>query len=252
MKFSYFGRPARQHLGQLALKAAFMVGGMAPLGAYAGAAPAALDSIAERVKPCFACHGQDGQASSTGYLPRIAGKPAGYLFNQLRHFRDGRRNNDRMVQMVQYLSDDYLREISAYFSGLDLPYAVVKTPALATTSAAVLQRGEALVKQGDKQKDLPACTECHGQALTGQLPAIPGLLGLPRDYLVAQVGAWNNGQRHASAPDCMQSIASRLSSADLYAVSSWLAAQSVPLHPLHAPAAAPNKPLPLKCGSAAQ
>ena len=212
-------------------------------------APTGKDSMAERVKPCFACHGPEGQASSTGYLPRIAGKPAGYLFNQLRHFRDGRRNNDRMAQMVQHLSDDYLAEMAQYFSGLNLPYATVNNAALAATSPTVLARGETLATLGDKQLDLPACAQCHGQALTGRLPAIPGLLGLPRDYLVAQVGAWNNGQRHAREPDCMQSIARRLSAADLYAVSSWLALQSVPLH---ARAVAPDaQALPLKCGSAA-
>ncbi len=39
--------------------------------------------------------------------------------------------------------------------------------------------------------------------MTGRAPFIPGLLGLPRDYLNAQLGAWRNGQRHASPPDCM-------------------------------------------------
>ena len=28
-----------------------------------------------------------------------------------------------------------------------------------------------------------ACASCHGSALTGVEPTVPGLLGLPRDYL---------------------------------------------------------------------
>lgn len=249
MIFTTLRQPTQTHWAKACLVGALMGIGMTCLSAFAQKAPVALDSIDERVKPCFACHGPQGQASSLGYLPRIAGKPAAYLYNQLRNFREGQRNNDRMVQMVQTLSDDYLWKMAHYFSALELPYSGLQNPAPSATSAAVLQRGETLAKRGDKQKDLPSCAQCHGDALTGRLPAIPGLLGLPRDYLVAQVGAWNNGQRHADAPDCMQRIASRLSTSDLYAVSSWLALQKMPLV---AKAVTPDaKPLPLKCGSAA-
>ena len=51
--------------------------------------------MAERVRACTACHGKEGRATSDGYYPRIAGKPAGYLYNQLVNFRDGRRQIGR-------------------------------------------------------------------------------------------------------------------------------------------------------------
>ena len=51
----------------------------------------AVDSIEARVQGCVTCHGQSGQGTRSGYFPRIAGKPAGYLFNQLVAFRDGTR-----------------------------------------------------------------------------------------------------------------------------------------------------------------
>ena len=57
---------------------------------------------------------------------------------------------------------------------------------------------------------LPACTACHGAALAGTRPAVPGLLGLPRDYLIGQIGAWQTGKRHAIEPDCMADISRRL------------------------------------------
>ena len=78
------------------------------------------DTIAERMRPCGACHGRESVATADGYSPRIAGKPAGYLLNQLRSFRDGRRTYAPMVYLVQYMSDAYLREIADYFAGLDL------------------------------------------------------------------------------------------------------------------------------------
>ena len=59
-------------------------------------------------------------------------------------------------------------------------------------SADALRRGRQLALEGDPGRKLPACTSCHGAALTGVQPATPGLLGLPRDYLLAQLAAWRD------------------------------------------------------------
>ena len=84
--------------------------------AHAADAPGPpLDSIEQRVKPCTSCHGNEGRATREGYFPRIAGKPAGYLFNQLVNFREGRRHFPMMTYIAQYQTDDYLHEIAAYF-----------------------------------------------------------------------------------------------------------------------------------------
>ena len=202
------------------------------------------DTIGQRLLACTACHGKQGRAASDGYYPRIAGKPAGYLYNQLVNFRSGRRQYPMMTYMVDHMSDTYLREIADYFSDQHPPYP---PPQPFTLSTADFQRGQTLVQHGDVSKKIPACIACHGTAMTGVLPATPGLLGLPRDYLVAQIGAWQTGVRHAAVPDCMSQVAKRLSAADIGAVASWLAAQSVPEG---ATAAAPSAlKLPLACGS---
>jgi cytochrome c553 len=201
------------------------------------------DTLAQRVQACTICHGKEGRATSDGYFPRIAGKPAGYLYNQLVHFRDGRRQNATMTHLVDHLTDDYLREIAAYFAEIDLPYP---SPLAREAPAAQLQRGEALVRRGDPARKLPACSTCHGERLTGVQPALPGLLGLPRDYLIAQFGQWVNGKRRAAAPDCMGEIAARLSTEDISAVATWLSAQPVGDAK---PAATLPAPLPLRCGS---
>jgi cytochrome c553 len=230
LKFStLFYHPHMRRLAALALAAA-------GLASAAVAAAPFEDSIAQRTLACTACHGAQGRAGPDGYYPRLAGKPAGYLYNQLLNFRDGRRHYGLMTQLVEPLSDAYLMEIARYFSALDLPYP---PPAAATTSASVLQRGRQLVLQGDAARRVPACVSCHGQAMTGVLPAVPGLLGLPRDYLNAQLGAWKTGQRRAHAPDCMKQVVDRLSLDDLNAVASWLAAQPVPASSQAAAAAGP-------------
>lgn len=207
------------------------------------AAPRFEDNMAQRVLACTACHGDQGRAGPDGYYPRLAGKPAGYLYHQLLNFRDGRRSYPPMGRLIEHLTDDYLREIAAHFATLDLPYP---SPPVPQAPPAVLELGRALVQQGDAARRIPACVQCHGQALTGVQPAIPGLLGLPRDYLNSQLGAWATGQRRAQAPDCMAAIARRLAPQDVAAVSAWLAAQPVPGH--GRPATGLPAALPLRCG----
>jgi cytochrome c553 len=207
------------------------------------------NTIAQRTLACTGCHGQQGRAAPDGYYPRLAGKPAGYLYNQLINFRDDRRHYALMQQLIEPLSDAYLMEIAQYFSSLEVPYP---PPVTSTASPEVLKRGEQLVFKGDAARHVPACVQCHGQAMTGVAPNIPGLLGLPRDYVNGQLGAWKAGQRKAHAPDCMKSVVDRLSLEDINAVGSWLAAQAPPTHaravtalpPLAAGAVA------IECGSA--
>jgi mono/diheme cytochrome c family protein len=130
-----------------------------------------------------------------------------------------------MLNLIDPLSDAYLRDIAEHFASLSLPYPAPKP---ADAPPAVLARGQLLAKHGDKALGLPACIQCHGTALTGVLPDTPGLLGLPRDYLNAQLGGWQTGQRRAHAPDCMAGIAKKLSADDANAVATWLATQPVP------------------------
>lgn len=205
------------------------------------------DTLEQRVAACTSCHGsatRPALAQGPVYYPRIAGKPAGYLYNQLQNFRAGRRQYPLMTYMVDHLSDDYLREIAAYFSTQH-----VSAPVLARGSVppGQLERGRELVLKGDAALKVPACVACHGQRLTGALPGIPGLVGLPRDYINAQFGAWRNGTRRAHAPDCMATIAGRLSLADVAAVSGWLASEPLPLDA--SPDADVTRPPPLACGS---
>lgn len=201
------------------------------------------DSIARRVAACTGCHGAEGRATAHGYFPRIAGKPATYLYHQLLNFREGRRQQALMTYLVDHLSDDYLREMADYFAGLDLPYP---PPPLRNLPEPLRRRGEQLVRQGDAAQRIPACASCHGAALTGVEPAIPGLLGLPRDYLAGQIGAWKTGQRRATPPDCMARISAALTPDDVAAVTTWLASQPVP--PSARAAAALPATLPLPCG----
>ena len=215
----------RQRIRRLAAFA-LVVCGMSGAGAEPSATHAPFeDTIAQRVLACTVCHGPQGRAAPDGFYPRLAGKPAGYLYNQLLNFRDGRRHYSLMAQLIEPLSDAYLLEISQHFSRLEVPYPA---PLPARDSPEVLHQGERLVMRGDMARQIPACIQCHGRAMTGVAPHIPGLLGLPRDYLNAQLGAWKTGQRRTRAPDCMKDVVARLTLEDINAVASWVAAQPLP------------------------
>ena len=220
------------------------------------------DSMAKRMQACTTCHGAEssgGRTANEVYFPRIAGKPVGYLYNQLLNFRDGRRHYGLMVGMVEYLSDDYLLEMAQYFAKLDVPYPA-PAPLKVGVSVNTLDMGKTLVLQGDKARGIPACTACHGVALMGVAPALvdgktsrpsmPALLGLPRDYLASQLGAWQTGLRRAHAPDCMGRIAKQLTAQDVDALATWLATQAVPTLAQGGskPAAEPPAAMPEACG----
>ena len=219
-----------------------------PAHAQSAAGRAEADSFARRVAPCMSCHGKEGRAAADGYYPRIAGKPAGYLYNQLINFREGRRRQyPLMTYMVQHLSDDYLRRMAEFFANQHVPYP---PPQRLDVPQSTLKQGRALVLSGDPARKIPACVACHGEKLTGVLPSIPSLLGIPRDYINGQFGAWREGARRAAAPDCMGRIAKQLSPEEISAVSAWLASQPVPEN--FAPAQGLDHKLPITCGSFAQ
>jgi cytochrome c553 len=197
-----------------------------------------------RLLACAACHGPQGQGTSNDYFPRLAGKPAGYLLNQLVAFRDGRRRYPPMNYLLEYLPETYLRQMAEYLAALRPP----PTPqAAADVSPTLLAHGRELVMEGDPAKGVPACAHCHGPTFTGMEPAIPGLVGLHASYISAQLGAWRYGTRTAAAPDCMQIIAATLTENDVSAVAAWLASLPVPSDP--SPVARGTLSMPLPCGS---
>ena len=143
------------------------------------------DTIGQRMQPCMACHGQEGRATTQGFFPRIAGKPAGYLYNQLIAFprrpaqqRDdgvpGRPHDRRLPAGDRRL----LRRRST------CPTRRRARPGARRRSSRAARRWCATATAA---RGMPACAACHGEALTGVAAGDPGLLGLPRDYLLAAV-----------------------------------------------------------------
>ena len=213
------------------------------LAAEHAAAP--VDPMQQRVAACASCHGAHGEGlPGNDTVPRLAGKPAGYLLQQLEAFQDGQRHHAAMEYVVRQLSPDYLRRIADWYAAQQVPYQKQPVPAV---SAAAMQRGEQLVEHGDPARGVPSCKSCHGSTLTGVQPMMPGLAGLSYAYLDAQLSAWRKHQRSSDGPGCMVVVANRMTDGDVGAVAAWLGSQPPPadLHPL--PASAQTEPLPGWC-----
>ena len=207
------------------------------------AAPVAQD-LSERLAACNACHGERGEGrEASEYYPHLAGKPAGYLLDQLEAFREGRRVYPQMNWLMRNMSDGYLAAIAQHFATFE-PRTQAVTPAV---GAAIETRARQLVEQGDPARHIPPCSACHGANLAGLEPGVPALVGLPTDYVIAQLGAWRTGVRIAREPDCMADIAKALEPNDLRILGTWLSAQG------HAESVRPAAPgsftPPRACGS---
>ena len=138
----------------------------------------APDTMAARVLACASCHGAEGEGTSDVYFPRLAGKPAGYLYNQLVAFRDGRRKYPPMNYLLEFLPDAYLKQIAEHFASLRPPFPPPAVPDR--------QQGNPGTRRSDRhQRRSAARYSAPAPVATvrrfgGMEPAIPGLLGPAR------------------------------------------------------------------------
>jgi cytochrome c553 len=82
-------------------------------------------------------------------------------------------------------------------------------------------RGEQIYRGGVLARHVPACSGCHSPNGAGIPAQYPRLGGQHADYLEAQMLAFRSGERANSAQ--MTAIASRMSDAEIKAVSDYIA-----------------------------
>ncbi|VVE89947.1 c-type cytochrome [Pandoraea bronchicola] len=173
-------------------------------------------AIASQV--CAACHAADGNSTGGAY-PKLAGQHAEYLDKQLADFKaqPGKtpaRNNPIMAGMVAALSEQDMRNVSAYFA------SQTAKPGVARNKDTV-PLGEKIYRGGLAEKGVPACASCHGPAGAGMPSQYPRLSGQWAEYTAAQLVAFRDETRKNNAP--MHTIASRLSDKEIKAVADYIA-----------------------------
>lgn len=86
-------------------------------GIIQGTAVAADAAAGERKYVlCAGCHGPTGAGNDALKYPRLAGRDAGFVGQQLRAFKSGARDNATMKAMTAGLTDNDIDNLAAYIS----------------------------------------------------------------------------------------------------------------------------------------
>lgn len=197
----------------LTLAALFAVPALAATPAAAPAKPDLAKGETTSTQVCVACHAVDGSRGSPAN-PILAGQHPEYLAKQLQEFKSGKRNNAVMKGFATALSDDDIRNVSAFYASKSAK------PGFAKNKDGV-KLGEKIYRGGIADKAVAACAGCHSPNGAGIPSQYPRVGGQHADYTEAQLVAFRSGARGNSAP--MTIIAARMSDAEIKAVSDYLA-----------------------------
>jgi len=139
------------------------------------------NTLEERLAPCLACHGANGQ-SAIPAVPSLGGQPVFYLTVQLLMFREKLRIVEPMNQVMQGFNDDDLRNMAAFLTMLPPP-----EPVGGSMDAARMDRARTLIEQH-------RCNFCHQASYSGE-QNVPRLAGQREDYLVKAMREYKNNTR---------------------------------------------------------
>jgi cytochrome c553 len=176
--------------------------------------PAAGKAKAEAAG-CFACHGVDGVATADALaadkdVPNLDAEPDLYLQFQLVFFRKGVRKNEVMNALAEQLSNDDLRDISAYFASLPAPN-------LTTPPDTAPQDTEL----GGKLAQAIHCTNCHGDHFEG-VDNIGRLAGQREDYVYKALRDFKSGARTATGAAGMAEVVYPLGDTEMKALAHYV------------------------------
>jgi len=168
-------------------------------GLFALLASAALQASAatldERLRPCLACHGENGQ-SGTPETPSLGAQTAPYLLIQIFLFRERLRTFEIMNDAVAGLSDADLRAVADAIAKLPAPQ-----PPADGADAARLGLGRDLVHKY-------RCDFCHSPNLGGH-DSVPRIATQREDFLVKTLREYKSNVRpgyDASMADVLQPV----------------------------------------------
>jgi len=164
---------------------------------------------------CAGCHGPDGNSAAPNF-PKLAGLDGAYIAKQLEDFKKGARKDPLMAGMVAGLSRKDMDNLGAYFASQK------RNPGMASGSAESIKTAEKLYRGGNSAMSIPACMGCHGPAGAGIPARYPAVSGQHAAYNQKQLTDFRSGTR-SNDGGVMGPIASRLSDADIKAVSEYMA-----------------------------
>lgn len=162
---------------------------------------------AAKAAVCIACHGATGNSVNPDW-PSLAGLGGDYIAEQLKNFKEGKRNNPVMMPIAASLTPEDMIDLGAHFTAL--------TNTGLEADPSYWQAGERLYRGGDTARGIPACLACHGPTGRGNSAAkFPALRGQQSGYFTKQLNDYASGARTTGPNGIMQTVAQRLSPEDI-------------------------------------
>jgi cytochrome c553 len=159
---------------------------------------------------CVACHGINGRSFKVNY-PILAGQTAPYILRQLMDFKEGRRSDPAMDEIVPQLNDADMRDLAAFFAALE-PYS---SPSESDPIKAI---------RGKKMAESVQCTSCHLGGFDSGGSAFPRIQGQHRDYMVKQLKDFRAGKR-ANDNGLMHGVAQFMTDSEIEDLGNYFASQ---------------------------
>ncbi|MDY0329517.1 MAG: c-type cytochrome [Thiomonas sp.] len=181
---------------------------------------AQLQAGAKVAQTCAACHGLDGNATSTEF-PKLAGQHVDYLIKQLHDYRIAKgashpaRVNAIMNGMAATLTDAQIRDVALYYSRQTF------RPGVAFADKKEIKLGQSIWMAGIPDRAVPACAACHGPSGEGMPSRYPRIGGQWQGYLETELQMFRNDRR-TNSPE-MHDIASRMTDRQISAVADFAA-----------------------------
>lgn len=171
------------------------------------------DPVAGKEKSalCHGCHGEKGMSVAPNF-PNLAGQYSGYIKKQIRDFQAEKRKDDTMSAMAATVTEAQdLEDIAAYF----MSQSAMKGT---STKGAKVDKGKQLFMEGNLEKGVYGCKNCHGEAGKGKSAEnhlFPVLAGQNKEYLVKQLMDLKESRRTNDPAGMMGDIAKGLSAEDI-------------------------------------
>ena len=173
--------------------------------------PSTLDAKALVNTACSKCHGEYG-VSNSPIFPVLAGQLPGYIEAELKLFRLRGRSDPRgrafMWGIARGLTDEQIKGVAQYFSS---------QPAVkggGTNNPALADKGKVMYENGAPDRDIEACTVCHGHSGEG-VNTQPRLAGQHPDYVSIQMFQYRKGLRENKV---MQHVTEKMTDDEIAAV----------------------------------
>ena len=179
--------------------------------------PAKAQQLVTQV--CAACHGADGN-SAIPANPVIAGQHYDYAFKQLTNFKsEGGKPPARpsavMTAIVAGLSPEDMANAAAYFGSQEAKPRPAR-------DAELVKLGQQIYRGGILNRNVAACSSCHGPNGAGVPSQFPRLAGQHAQYTSDQLRAFRGGQRANDPNRMMRMIATQLTDREITAVSQYI------------------------------